>query len=164
MKILDTIIKIIKSLKLIEIKNEIKKPTISPTINFKSPSTTNLYFNSIKINRKELNVIADKVSRDLVDGIKTQVVGTIAIDKKLQTELAKLKPVQLSGYLKTSIANTATLSQMQPDFLNDGPLLPSLEEAFTAGFEIGSGGKQISNVKIEKTGKNTLTISYDEEE
>ncbi len=164
MKILDTIVKIIKSLKLIEIKNEIKKPTISPTINFKSPSTTNLYFNSIEINKKELNVIADKVSKDLVDGIKTQVAGTIAFDKKLQSELAKLKPVDLSKYLKISIAGTATISQMQPDLLNERPLLPSLEEAFTAGFEIGSGGKQISNVKIEKTGKNSLTISYDEED
>lgn len=164
MSILTTIVKIIRSLKLIEIKNEIKKPTISPTINFKSPSTTNFNFNTIEINKKELNIIADKVTKEVVNGIKTQVVGTIAFDKKLQSELAKLEPVQLSGYLKTSIAGTATISQMQPDFLNEGPFLPKPEEIFRMGYEIGSGGKQINNVKITKTSKNTLSIAYEEED
>ena len=64
----------------------------------------------------------------------------------------------------TTVSGTATISQLQPDFLSSGgTVFPELGEMFQKGYEAGSRGKgQINNVKVFKTKDHGLVIQYDE--
>lgn len=163
MGITDEVAKIIKSFKPIEIKTEIKNPSIAPVVNYKSP-TNNVYnFQTLELNNVQLNSMANKITNNVIEGIKTQVVGKVASSSKLQNELSKLKEDQLVGYLKTTVIGTATVSQVQPELLESGTtFFPQLEELFKAGFKAGANGKTPNNITITINADKTLTIEYDE--
>lgn len=165
MSTLDNILKTIKSFKPVDIKAEIKNPSvISGGVRFQSPDVNNITFNEVQIDNRHLEVLVDKLSDKVIEGIQTQVAGKIASNQELQNQLSSLNQPQLTSYLKTTVSGTATISQLQPDFLaSGGTVFPELGEVFQKGYEAGTKGRgQISNVKIYKTEKNGLVIQYDE--
>lgn len=164
MSIIDEVAKIVKSFKPVEIKSEIKNPSFAPIINYK-PTTNNFNVGSIEMSNVQLNNAVDKISDDNIEGIKERVVGSIAINDNLQTTLSGLPKEQLLGYLKTSIAGTATISQIQPDFQNSGSSLFPIsnpEEIFKMGYKAAGGHNQLLDVKISKNSDDTITITYQE--
>lgn len=165
MNFLDKVIKIIKSIKLIQIKNEIKNPSISPVVNYKSPSVTNINFSRVEINKKQLNRIAEETSEKTIKKIKDQFIVTLTRDKTLQGRLSRIPSEKLPMYITNTVSGTATVASFQTDFLESGGILfLSHGEMFKKGYEVGAkGGGKIKNVKIYKTGKDGLTIQYDEE-
>lgn len=162
---LNKILKIIKDFKPIEIKAEIKNPSVvRGGIKYKSPDVTNINFNEVQIDSRQLNVLVDRLSDKMIAGIQTQVAGKIATNEQLQQSLGLLDDKQLNSYLKTTVSGTATISQLQPDFLaSGGTVFPELGEMFQKGYEVGSKGReQISNIKVYKTKDKGLVIQYDE--
>lgn len=162
---LNKILKIIKDFKPIEIKAEIKNPSIvSGGIKYKSPDITNFNFNEVQVDNSQLNILVEKLSDKVIEGIQIQAAGKIATNKQLQQSLGSLDNKQLTSYLKTTVSGTATISQLQPDFLaSGGTVFPEFGEMFQKGYEVGSKGRgQIGNVKVYKTKDNELVIQYDE--
>lgn len=161
---LSNIGKIIKNFKPVEIRNEIKNPSIiKGGVRYKSPNV-NINFSEINVDNKQLTVLAEKLSDKVIERIGVQVVGEIATDLHLQEELISLDQQELTKYLRTTVSGTATIAQLQPDFLESGGMVfPDLQEIFKKGYEVGSKGRgQVDNVKIYKTEKNGLVIQYDE--
>lgn len=140
---LNKILKIIKDFKPVEIKTEIKNPSIvRGGIKYKSPDITNINFNEVQIDNKQLTVLVDKLSDKMISGIQTQVAGKIATNEQLQQSLGVLDDKQLTSYLRTTVSGTATISQLQPDFLTSGgTVFPELGEMFQKGYEVGSKGR-----------------------
>ena len=161
MGIIDDVTKIIGSFKPVDIKTEIKNPTISPTVNYKSP-TTNINFQSVEIGSSQVDSFVDKISDKVIEGIKKQAIGSVATDNEIQNEISKLTPGQFPAYLKSAVAGTATIAQMQPDFITAGTtLFPEPGQVFKVG-EAGLNGKKVNNLRIIRHPDNTVTISYDE--
>ncbi len=162
---LNKILKIVKAFKPIDIKTEIKNPSVvSGGVRYKSPDIKNINFNEIKIDNRQLNILVERLTDKMITGIQTQVAGKIATNDELQKSLDQLDEKQLSSYLKTTVSGTATISQLQPDFLGSGgTVFPELGQMFQQGFELGSKSRgKISNVKIYKTEDQKLVIQYDE--
>ncbi|HVZ67065.1 MAG TPA: hypothetical protein VG917_02280 [Patescibacteria group bacterium] len=164
MSVTDEVAKIVKSIKPIDIKTEIKNPSFAPVINYNSPTNNNYTFQSIEIDNSQLNLIAKHVTNNVIEGIKTQIVKEIKTNPKLQDQLSDLPKKQLVGYLKTTVAGTVTLGEYQPNFLNSGATIyPKLEDIFKLGFETASKGKRVvNNIKIVKNSDNTISIQYEE--
>lgn len=163
MSVTDEVAKIVKSFKPIDIKGEIKNPTIAPVVNYQSPTNNTYNFQSVQMDNTQLNIMVDKISDNLIEGIKEQVIGKIATNDELQNQITNLPPGQLPNFLRTAVVGTATLSEVQPNFITAGTtLFPKPEEVFKAGYETGLMGKKINNVKITRNPDNTITISYDE--
>ena len=69
---LNKILKTIKDFKPIDIKAEIKNPSIvSGGIKYKSPDITNINFNEVQIDNKQLNILVEKLSDKMIEGIQT---------------------------------------------------------------------------------------------
>lgn len=163
MSIIDEVTKIVKSFKLIDIKTEIKNPTIAPVINYKSPTNSNFNFQSLEINNTQLNQLADKVTDNLMETFKAQIVGTVATNESLRHEVEKIPSKELPNYLVSAMVGTATLSEVQPNFITAGTtVFPKPEDVFQAGYKVGIQGRKINNVRITRNQDNTITISYDE--
>ncbi len=163
MSFIDDVAKIIGSFKPIDIKTEIKNPTIAPVLSYQSPTNNTFNFQSVEINNTQLNTMADKITDTLIEGIKMRMVGSIASDTKLQNEISRLSSDQLPNFFKTAMMGTATLSEVQPDFVTAGTtVFPKPESLFQAGYEIGTQGKRINNVRIMNNADGSITIQYEE--